>query len=47
MHLLLAGNVKLVSLLPKTFSNSPTSGPSDLLTCTFLASLYSPFGIKL
>ena len=37
--------VKLdIAILPKTFSNSPTVDPSDLLIDKFLASLYSPFG---
>ena len=37
--------VKLdIAILPKTFSNSPTVDPSDLLIDKFLASLYSPLG---
>ena len=33
-----------IFILPKTFSNSPTVEPSDLLIDKFLASLYSPLG---
>ena len=36
-----------IFLLPKMFSKEPTFDPSDLLTCTFLASLYSPLGTNL
>ena len=32
------------TLLPKTFSNSPTVLPSDLLINKLIASLYSPSG---
>ena len=42
-----SGITLAILTLPKTFSKAPTSCPSDLLTATFLAFLYSPDGSNL
>ena len=43
--LLLSGNDKLpISVFPNIFCTVPTSDPSEVETCIFVASLYCPFG---
>jgi len=43
-----ANSLKLTAkVFPNAFSKAPTSSPSDLLTCIFCPSLYSPDGSNL